>query len=248
MIKIINICKSFKEQQVLKGLSLEIPKGKTTTIIGGSGCGKSVLLKHLIGILKPDSGEIYIDGEEITNLSEKELNHVRKKFGFLFQGAALFDSMNVFDNVAFPLRENTLFPDKEVSEKVHQRLKEVGLDGYGYKFPGELSGGMKKRAGFARALVADPEIILFDEPNTGLDPIMAQAIYDLMEEMQEHFKYTGIVVSHEIPEVFRVSHKVAMLYDGKIIEEGAPDEIVNTKNPIVKQFITGSSKGPITGK
>ena len=197
MIRIENLYKSFGTQQVLTDINLEISSGTTTVIIGQSGEGKSVLLKHLIGLMKPDSGEILIDGEDIVKLKERELARVRKKFGMLFQDAALFDSLDVFDNVAFPLYEHTELLDEEIEERVLEMLKLVGLEGNELKWPSQLSGGMKKRVGFARALMLKPKILLFDEPTTGLDPIISEQICDLIEDMHKHFKITQVIISHD---------------------------------------------------
>jgi len=236
-IKIIDLHKSFGTQNVLDGINLEIEKGKITVIIGKSGGGKTVLLKHLIGLMKPDKGEIWVDGVEITKLKEKELNDVRKGFGMLFQEAALFDSMDVYDNVAFPLREHTKLSEKEIEEIVEERLKQVGLLGFTEKMPSELSGGMRKRVGLARALVLDPDIILFDEPTSALDPIISLTIDDLIKETQTYLKKTYVVISHDILGMFRIADKVAMLYNGKIIEYGTPYEIKRSNNENIKEFL-----------
>jgi len=236
-IKIIDLHKSFGTQNVLDGINLEIEKGKITVIIGKSGGGKTVLLKHLIGLMKPDKGEIWVDGVEITKLKEKELNDVRKGFGMLFQEAALFDSMDVYDNVAFPLREHTKLSEKEIEEIVEERLKQVGLLGFTEKMPSELSGGMRKRVGLARALALDPDIILFDEPTSALDPIISLTIDDLIKETQTYLKKTYVVISHDILGMFRIADKVAMLYNGKIIEYGTPYEIKRSNNENIKEFL-----------
>ncbi|MCX7965808.1 MAG: ABC transporter ATP-binding protein [Syntrophorhabdaceae bacterium] len=236
-IKIVDLHKSFDSQKVLDGINLEIPHGEITVIIGKSGGGKSVLMKHLIGLLKPDRGEIWIDGQDITKLKEKELNEVRKKFGMLFQEAALFDSMNVLDNVAFPLREHTKLSEKEIVQLTEEKLRSVGLAGFGYKMPSELSGGMRKRVGLARALIMDPEIVLFDEPTSALDPIISLTILDLIKETQERFKKTYVVISHDILGMFRIAHRVAMLYNGKIIEYGTPRDVKKSEKEEVKEFL-----------
>ena len=214
MIKLVGVEKTFGKQAVLRGVNLTIPTGKLTTIIGPSGEGKSVLLKHIIGLMQPDRGEVWIDGTDIARLKGQALNEVRKKFAMLFQGAALFDSMTVFENVAFPLREKLRLKGDTVTRRVEEKLEQVGLKGMGHKFPAELSGGMRKRAGLARALVMEPEIILFDEPTTGLDPLLAKAIHDLIVAMQQQFGFTAVMVSHEIPEIFGISDYVAMLKNG----------------------------------
>jgi phospholipid/cholesterol/gamma-HCH transport system ATP-binding protein len=241
MIKLIKVCKSFNQQKVLDDLDLTIEPEKITVIIGQSGGGKSVLLKHIIALIRPDSGEIYVDGTDITKLNDKLLNEIRKKFGMLFQEAALFDSMNVGDNVAFPLQEHTKLSKKEIKEIVETKLRQVGLTDVTRKMPAELSGGMRKRVGLARALALDPKIILFDEPTTGLDPIMCDAIDNLIVSTQSQTSSTCVVISHDIESTFKIAHQIAMLYNGKIIEMGTPDEIRRSQNPIVKQFIEGKA-------
>ncbi|MDE0035599.1 MAG: ATP-binding cassette domain-containing protein [Deltaproteobacteria bacterium] len=241
MIEVIDIHKNFGHQEVLKGTNLTIEDGGITTIIGGSGSGKTVLLKTMIALLLPDSGQILVDGTDITGLGEKPLNEVREKFGFLFQGAALLDSMTIFDNVAFPLRERTRLGEDAIAGKVLERLDQVGLKDMGYKYPAEVSGGMKKRAGFARALVTDPEIVLFDEPTTGLDPLLGKSIHRLIADMQRRLGFTGVIVSHDIPEVFTISHRVAMLADGVIADHGPTGEFLESPNPAVQQFLKGET-------
>ena len=245
MIQVVELYKTFAGHQVLKGVNLTIEPGKITTIIGGSGAGKTVLLKHLNALLLPDRGQVLVDGVDITRLRQKGLNRIRNKFGVLFQGAALLDSFNLFDNVAFPLREKTEMGETEIEKKVMERLEQVGLEQWGYKFPAEVSGGMKKRAGLARALVQDPEIVLFDEPTTGLDPLLAKSIHHLIANTHNRFGFTGVIVSHDIPEVFAISHIIAMLADGVIEEVGSPRDIENSKNPIVTQFLRADIEGPI---
>ncbi len=236
-IEIKDLYKSFGDQKVLDGINLQVEAGKTTVIIGKSGGGKSVLLKHIIGLLKPDYGEIWIDGTEITGLDEKGLNEVRKKFGMLFQEAALFDSMDVFDNVAFPLREHTRLSEKEIENVVGERLTNVGLLSFTQKMPSELSGGMRKRVGLARALVLDPGIILFDEPTSALDPLISLTILDLIKETQRSLQKTYLVISHDILGMFRIADKVAMLSNGKIIEYGTPEEIRTSGNNATREFL-----------
>ena len=245
MIKLVNLTKTFDEQVVLNNLNLEIPTGSITAIIGPSGEGKSVLLKHIIGLLQPDSGEVLVDGENLSRMGNAALNRVREKFGMLFQNAALFDSMTVFENVAFPLEEKTRLSPVEIARKVHEALDHVGLQGADRKYPDELSGGMKKRVGLARAVLLDPKIILFDEPTTGLDPIICRAIHELIRDAHRRFGFTAVVVSHEIPEIFNISTHVAMLYRGEILEAGTPEEIQQSTHPAVQQFVTGSLDGPI---
>ena len=244
MIRIENLHKHFGENYVLRGVNLEIYDGETVTIIGGSGCGKTVLLKHIVGLLKPDIGKIYVDDVEITSLPEKELNEIQKKFGYLFQSGALFDSLSAGENVAFGLRNMNL-PEEVIKKKVSDCLGHVGLEGIENIKPAELSGGMKKRVALARAIARDPKYILYDEPTTGLDPIFADAINDLILHLQKTLKVTSIVVTHDLKSAYKVSNRIAMLYEGKIIEIGTPEEIKNTKNPYVQQFIQGLSEGPI---
>jgi phospholipid/cholesterol/gamma-HCH transport system ATP-binding protein len=245
MIKVVDLHKTFGNQAVLKGIQLELETGKITTIIGGSGSGKTVLLKHLNALLLPDRGSVLVDGKDLTKLGERELNEVRQKFGVLFQGAALLDSMTIYDNVAFPLREKTKMTENEIRERAEGRLAQVGLAGMGYKYPAEVSGGMKKRAGLARALVMQPEIVLFDEPTTGLDPLLGKSIHNLIRKMHATFGFTGVIVSHDIPEVFEISDRVAMLANGIIEEIGMTQEFLASKNPVVRQFLQGDVEGPL---
>jgi phospholipid/cholesterol/gamma-HCH transport system ATP-binding protein len=239
-IRIVDLHKSFGMQKVLDGVDLEIEKGKITVIIGKSGGGKSVLLKHLIGLIKPDKGSIWINGIEITKLKEKELNEIRIKFGMLFQEAALFDSMDVFDNIAFPLREHTKKAEKEIEKIVENKLKQVGLLRFGDKMPAELSGGMRKRVGLARALALDPETILFDEPTSALDPIISLTILELIKETQTYLNKTYVVISHDLMGMFRIADKVAFLSEGKIIEYGTPNEIRKSKNEVTMEFLNAT--------
>lgn len=245
MITIRNVHKSFGTQKVLDGLDLDIPDGKITAIIGPSGEGKSVLLKHLIGLLQPDSGTVEVDGESIVDVRRSELNRIREKFGMLFQNVALFDSMTVFENVAFPLEEKTSLSKEEIRGRVLSALVDVGLKNIENKFPDELSGGMKKRVGLARAVVLNPKIILFDEPTTGLDPIIKRAIHQLIKDTHAKFGFTAVIVTHEIPDIFDVAQNVAMLFRGKILQHGTSDDIKNSDHPAVRQFISGSLDGPI---
>ncbi len=246
MIEIINLCKSFGDHKVLDNLNLSIKTGETTVIIGRSGCGKSVLLKHIIGLLKPDYGQILVDGKDVTRMDENELSALRLKFGMLFQGAALFDSLNVFENVGFNLIEHTNTDLEDVKKAVKESLALVGLKGIEDKKPAELSGGMRKRVGLARAICMRPQIMLYDEPTTGVDPIMGDAINDLIRELHNKLKVTGIAVTHDMTSAYKIADRIAMLYNGKIIANGTSDEIKNAKDPIVRQFITAASKGPIT--
>lgn len=246
MIEIVNLCKSFEDHVVLDNLNLTIKDGETIVIIGRSGCGKSVLLKHIIGIMKPDSGQVVIDGQDVTKLNGKELNELRMKFGMLFQGAALFDSLSVGGNVGFALIEHTKMDEKSIAKRVAECLDMVGLRGIENLRISELSGGMRKRVGLARAICINPKIILYDEPTTGVDPIMGDAVNDLIRELQSKLMTTAVAVTHDMTSAYKIADRVAMLYKGKIIEVGTPEEIKNTKNPVVRQFITGAAVGPIT--
>jgi phospholipid/cholesterol/gamma-HCH transport system ATP-binding protein len=245
MIRVEGLTKAFHGQKVLKGINLEIPTAKITAIIGRSGCGKTVFLKHLMALLRPDRGKIFVDGMELTSMTERDLDEVRGRFGVLFQGAALLDSLRIFDNVALPLREKTGLSESEIRKKVDERLAQVGLSGMGAKFPAEVSGGMKKRAGLARALIMDPDIVLFDEPTTGLDPIMLNTIHRLISAAQKRFGFTAVMVSHEIPEVFSVAHRIAMMESGEIVETGDTEEFRNSTNPVVVRFLKGEPEGTI---
>lgn len=245
MIKIIELKKSFNDKKVLDGVNLEIEKGKITVIIGRSGEGKSVLIKHIIGLLKPDSGEIFLDGHDMTRMNEMELNEVRRRFGMLFQGAALFDSMTVGENVAFPLREHTDMPEADLKQTIREKLRKVGLKDIEKMMPADLSGGMKKRVGLARAIAMDPEIVLFDEPTTGLDPIMSDNIANLILDTQRDLKTTYIVITHDISLTYKIADKIAMLHEGKIVEQGKVDYIKDCPNPLLRQFLEGKSEGPI---
>lgn len=245
MIKVIDLYKSFDSNNVLQGVNLEVNRGESMVVIGGSGSGKSVLIKHIIGILRPDRGKVLVGGIDITNLNENELNEIRKRFGMLFQGAALFDSLTVWENVGFGLRQHTRMKDDEIRAIASERLRMVGLVGVEDLMPSELSGGMKKRVGLARAIAMNPEILLYDEPTTGVDPIMADVINDLIIEMKKKLSVTSIAITHDIVSAYKIADRIAMLYNGRIIEVGIPEEIRNTENPIVRQFITGSAVGPI---
>lgn len=246
MIKIIDVHKSFGPNKVLQGVNLEIGRGETMVIIGQSGSGKSVLLKHLMGILKPDKGEIWIDGLEITRLGDEEVLRITRKFGMLFQAAALFDSMTVGENVAFGLERHTDHTPDEIRRIVAESLERVGLRGIEGLMPYELSGGMKKRVGLARAIAYRPEIILYDEPSTGLDPIRADAINDLIIQTKQDLCATSVVITHDMTSSYKVADRIAMLYEGRIIETGSPSEIQASNNPVVRQFIHGQAHGPIT--
>ena len=248
MIKVVDVHKYFGENYVLRGVNLDINDGETLTIIGGSGCGKSVLIKNIIGLLKPDRGNIFFDSTDITKIKEDELNEIQKNFGYLFQGAALFDSLTVGENVAFGLRNLSSLGDAAIQRKVKDKLALVGLEGIENLKPAELSGGMKKRVGLARAIAHEPHVILYDEPTTGLDPIMADVINDLIIHLKNKLKVIAIAVTHDMKSAYKISDRIAMLYEGRIVDVGTPDDIQNTKNPVVHQFITGSSQGPIKMK
>ena len=237
MISVRNVTKKFGEKNVLNGLNLEIPRGETVVIMGQSGSGKSVLLKIITGLLPADSGEIWFDGMEISRLGTKEMNIIRRKIGMLFQSAALFDSMTVAENVAFMLDQHTDLNKQEISEIVDEKLSLVDLDGVQELRPAELSGGMRKRVGLARALAFNPEVILYDEPTTGLDPITGTEINQLIRDLHEKLKVTSVVVTHDMHSAFSVATRMAMIHEGRQIAYGSPDEIINIDNPILQQFI-----------
>jgi phospholipid/cholesterol/gamma-HCH transport system ATP-binding protein len=245
MIQIRGLRKRLGDRAVLDGVDLDIADGETVVVMGRSGTGKSVLLKHILGLMVPDEGSIEIDGEEIVCMSERELDEVRKKFGMLFQGAALFDSLTVGENVGLAMREHARLPEEEIRRKVAERLDWVGLEGIEDTKPASLSGGMRKRVGLARALAIDPRFILYDEPITGLDPIMADAIDSLIRSTQKRLGLTSIVVTHDLDSAFKVGDRFAMLNEGKIVFVGNEAETRGGTNPMVKQFIEGSSTGPI---
>jgi len=245
-VELCDLTKSLGGRVVLDGVNLAIQKGETLCIIGGSGAGKSVTLKHIVGLLKPDRGCVKIDGVDVTHTKNGELDAARRKIGFLFQGAALLNSMTVFENVALPLREHERLRDPEIRERVTAKLALVGLEDAGHKYPAEISGGMKKRAGLARAIIRDPQIILYDEPTAGLDPVIASTINDLILDMQKKLGVTSILVTHDMSSAFRVSNRIAMLLKGKIVKLGSPAEFKASEDPIVRQFIYGESEGPLT--
>lgn len=246
MIEIEDLHKSFDGVQVLKGISLKVKNGEVIALIGRSGFGKSVLLKHVAGLMKPDRGRVLVDGKDVASIRGKALSQLRSRLGFLFQGGALFDSMTVFDNVAFPLREKTKLEEQEIKEKVLSELDQVGLSGAEGKYPSQISGGMKKRAALARELVWAPEIMLFDEPTTGLDPIIGHAILSLIDNLHKRLQFTGIIVTHELEKVFKIVDRVAMLHEGVILALGTAEEIISSKDPVVQQFIKGEIEGPIS--
>lgn len=245
MIQVAGVHKAFRSKHVLRGADLTVRDGETLTVIGGSGTGKSVMLKIMLGLLKPDTGSVRIDGAEITAMDDTALLEIQKKFGYLFQGAALFDSLTVEENVGFGLRNLTDFDEKQISARVEECLALVGLRGIQNLKPAELSGGMKKRVGLARAIACRPQYIMYDEPTTGLDPIMADAINDLILDLQKQLCVTSIVVTHDMKSAYKISDRIAMLYEGKIIFTGTPDEVRRTDNPVVHQFVEGLSHGPI---
>ncbi len=244
MIKIIDLYKSFDGKKVLNGVNLEILDGEIMIIMGGSGAGKTVLIKHMMGLLKPDRGKIYVDDIEITSLKEDELFKVVRLFGMVFQSAALFDSMTVEENIKFGLERLGLPPD-EIERRVKDSLERVDLPGIEKLMPSQLSGGMKKRVGLARAIALRPKILLYDEPTTGVDPIRADSINKLIVKMRDSLGVTSVIITHDIVSAFRVADRIAMLHDGRIIEIGTPEEIKNSPNPIVQQFIRGESEGPV---
>jgi len=245
IIVVQDLVKTFDGRRVLDGINLEVYKGETLVIMGGSGCGKSTLLRHITGGIKPDSGKIYIKGKDITSIGETQMDEVRKKFGLLFQSGALFDSMTVEENISLPLYEHTKLSETIIRIMIKMKLELVGLRGFEKLMPSMLSGGMKKRVGLARAIAMDPEIVFYDEPTAGLDPIVAGVIDKLILDLSEKLSITSIVVTHDMQSVFRIADRIAMLYEGKVLQVGTPDEIKNTKNDMVKQFIEGSADGPI---
>jgi phospholipid/cholesterol/gamma-HCH transport system ATP-binding protein len=240
MIKIVNLVKSFDSNRVLDGINLELPTGQITVVVGKSGGGKSVLLKHIIGLLKPDSGQIFLDGHDIALLRGRSLRQFKQRIAVLFQGGALFDSLSVFENIAFPLREKTRLSEDEIAARVRLRLDQMNLPPeVETKFPDELSGGMKKRVALARAMIQEPEIMFYDEPAAGLDPPMTNTVYHLISKTHQDSGYTALMVSHDIPEIFSVAHQVAMLHKGRIIAAGTPEEIQQHSDPVVQRFIKG---------
>ena len=248
MIKVVDLSKAFGPKKVLQGANLEIRKGESMVVLGGSGTGKSVLIKCIIGILKADAGQVYVSGKEVISMNESQLNEIRKKFGMLFQGGALFDSLSVWENAAFGLKQHTELSDRDIKEKAVEKLKLVGLFNVENLRTSELSGGMMKRVSLARAICMEPEILLYDEPTTGLDPIMADVINELIVRLRETLKVTSIAITHDMVSAYKIASRIAMLYKGKIIEVGTPDEIRDSKNEVVQQFIHGRAEGPITAE
>lgn len=249
LIQLQDVYKAFGDNVVLNGVSLSIFKGEITSIIGKSGEGKSVLLKHIIGLIEQDRGTILYEGKSISRMKKGERNTLKKKFSYMFQATALFDSMTVFENIALPLKEKTRMPKKEIRERVRNKMHQLDLDDIDRDYPSQLSGGMKKRVALARALVTEPEIILFDEPTTGLDPIRKNAVHSMISDYQHRFGFTGVIVSHEIPDIFYISQRIAMLDEGRIIFEGSLEEMQSSDNPLIQQFIQGqeSRRDGLTG-
>src|SRR5271167_3736591 len=244
-VQFIDVHKSFGRNHVLRGLNLEIPEGQVSMIIGPSGTGKSVCIKHIVGLLYPDEGDVIVHGHSIPSLPDDELFELRKKFGVLFQDGALFGSMNLYDNVAFPLRQHTEKSEEEIAEIVNRRMREVGLGGEGTKMPNELSGGMRKRAGFARSLVLDPEILLFDEPDSGLDPVRTALLCELIKEVHAENGGAYVVITHDIMSARRVGEHISVLWKGKVVESGPAAELFASENPFVRQFLSGEAQGPL---
>jgi phospholipid/cholesterol/gamma-HCH transport system ATP-binding protein len=244
-VEFIDVKKSFGRNTILNGLNLGIPDDQISMILGPSGTGKSVCIKHMVGLLYPDEGDVLVHGESVPNMADDELFEMRKKFGVLFQDGALFGSMNLWDNVAFPLRQHTDKGEDEIADIVNRRLKEVGLGGAGDKMPNELSGGMRKRAGFARALVLDPRIVLFDEPDSGLDPVRTALLCELIQEIHEENGGAYVVITHDIMSARRVAEYIAILWKGRIVESGPAEELFNSDNQFVRQFLSGEARGPL---
>jgi phospholipid/cholesterol/gamma-HCH transport system ATP-binding protein len=245
IVSIRGLCKSFDDNAVLKGVDLDVEEGGITVVIGPSGCGKSVLVKHVIGLLRPDAGTIDVDGQEITHLPERQMTAVRRKFGMLFQQSALFDSMSVLDNVTFPLVEHSNLSQRQMRDAAVERLQQLGLTNIEEKFPSELSGGMRKRVGLARATILDPRIVIYDEPMTGLDPIMCENVEEMILTARQKLKITSLVVSHDMASTFRMADKVAMLFNGRVEVQGTSEEVRQSRNETVRRFIYLSGTGPL---
>jgi phospholipid/cholesterol/gamma-HCH transport system ATP-binding protein len=243
-IELNGVTKAFGDQQVLAGVNLQVEEGTTTVIVGASGQGKSVVLKHMLGLMKPDSGQVNIFGSDISCASGRQLKEVRKDFGVLFQNVALFDSMTIYDNVALPLRERTHASEAEIRTNVEEKLQMMDLPGVGEKFPAQLSGGMQKRVGLARALVLDPKIVFFDEPTTGLDVLKSNEIYRLFHDTQARLRYTAVIVSHDVPKIFKLSDRVALLAEGIVQSSISPEEFQRSDNPLIRRFVE-TTMGPI---
>ena len=245
MVEVDNVHKAFEEKVVLDGVTCRIPAGKISVVMGPSGTGKSVLLRHIVGLLYPDRGDVRVAGKSVPKLNEEELLELRRNVGMLFQDGALFSSMNLYDNVAFPLRQHTKKSEGEIKDIVMERLEEVGLADAVKKMPNELSGGMRKRAGFARALVLEPEILLFDEPDSGLDPVRTALLCDLIKQIQQKYKSTGIVISHDINSCFDIGDHIILLHGGKVVDQGSKEALQKSTNPFTQQFIKGAVEGPL---
>ena len=245
VISLRGVTKRFGSHTVLSDITFDVPRGKTTAILGPSGTGKSVLLKNIIGLLRPDAGEIWVEGEQIVGMRDKDLYRIRRKFGVLFQDGALFGSMTLYDNIAFPLREHTGKSEKEIRELVHRNAELVGLMDHLHKLPGEVSGGMKKRAGLARALVMEPDIVLFDEPDSGLDPVRVAYLDELVRNLQAETGATFFIITHNIPSVMRTADYMGILFRSQLVQFGSKDEMRASTNPIIRQFLTGKAAGPI---
>ena len=246
LISLRDVRKSFGSKEVLKGISLDVHRGESVVIVGGSGTGKSVTLRHVIGLIRPDSGEVILGGRPLSEMTPRELNDMRRRFGMSFQEGALFDSMSVFENIAFPLRRHTKMTEKEIRARVRECLEQVHLEGVEPRRPSELSGGMRRRVGFARAISLAPEILLFDEPTTGLDPVISDVVADLIVEMDHKLGVTAVTITHDMKVAFKIADKIAMICGGRIIEEGTPDEFERSSNPFVRQFLEGRADGPLT--
>ncbi len=238
-IELVNVHKAFGDNHVLKGFTLSIPEGETTTVIGGSGSGKSVMLKHIVGLLRPDEGDVWVDGENVSRLDQESVYTLRRRVGYVFQFAALFDSMTIEENVGMGLRRVRDTSEARIAERVAECLSLVNLEGYGARYPAELSGGQKKRVGLARAIATEPKYLLYDEPTTGLDPVTTSVIDELIIRMADELQVTGVVITHDIPSAYRISDRIAMLYDGKVRFTGTPSELREADDPVVKGFIEG---------
>ncbi len=246
LISLRDIHKTFGSKEVLRGVSFDVYRGESLVIVGASGTGKSVTLKHIIGLLQPDSGSVVIDGTDLSTLDTRELNRTRQRFGMSFQEGALFDSMSVYENIAFPLRRHTKMKEPEIRDRVRECLDQVHLEGVEERRPSELSGGMRRRVGFARAISLQPEILLFDEPTTGLDPVMSDVIADLIREMDEKLQTTAVTITHDMKVAFKIADRISMIHKGRIVETGTAEEFEHSSDPMVRQFVDGRAEGPMT--